>query len=112
MAKLAKSGLLYGSIQRLRLQYQDTVQEWEILDTGKQLEAAKELSLLGWGPVLGMTQKALHRRQMKYTKHLDCLPLTPEQEEWHKTNVNCSAEVCTMPEFARRPHWQYMYQEG
>ena len=113
MAKLAKSGLLYGSVQRLRLQYQDTLQEWDILDTGNQLEAAKELSLLGWGPVLGITQKALHGRQiLKYSKRLDCLPLTPKQEEWHKANVNCSAEVCTMPEFAGRPDWQYMYQEG
>ena len=110
MAKLAKGGLLYGSIQRLRLQYQDTLQEWEIVDRGKQLEAAKELSLLGWGPVLGMTQKALHGRQIKYTKQLGCLPLTPEQEKWHKHNVNCSAEVCTMPEFTGRPHWQYMYE--
>lgn len=73
MAKLANSGLLYGSVRLLRLRYQDTLQEWEIVDTGKQPEAAKELSLLGWGSVLGITQKALHARKVYEASRLFAL---------------------------------------
>lgn len=110
MKRLAESGLLLGKIRRLRLWYQDALQEWEVTGQAKLTESIKECALFGWGPVLGITQKALHGGQIDYSEDLDCLPLTAEQVHWHEENANCSEEICSMPQFSGQPHWRWLYR--
>ena len=72
--KIARIGILHGSIDEVRVQYKQIVQSWSVPDSRDKALAAKILSPYGWGPVLRITQKAVDEGRLTYSEALDCRP--------------------------------------
>lgn len=77
--KMARIGILHGSIDEVRVQYKQIVEGWCVPDSRDKALAAKILSPYGWGPVLRITQKAVDEGQIAYSEALDCRPRLSEE---------------------------------
>ena len=72
--KIARIGILHGSIDEVCVQYRHLVKGWRVPDSRDKALAAKVLSPYGWGPVLMMTQKLVDAGEIAYSEVLDCRP--------------------------------------
>ena len=76
--KIARIGILHGSIDEVGVKYRNFVQVWRVPDSRDKALAAKVLSPYGWGPVLKITQKAVDKGDIAYSEALDCRPPSSE----------------------------------
>ncbi|CAF9939930.1 MAG: hypothetical protein HETSPECPRED_002107 [Heterodermia speciosa] len=74
LKKIARIGILHGSVDEVRVQYNQTVLSWPVADSRDKALAAKVLSPYGWGPILKITQKSVDAREIAYSEALDCRP--------------------------------------
>ena len=104
--KLARIGILHGSVDEVLVRYRHLVKGWRVPDSRDKALAAKVLSPYGWGPILKITQKAVEAGNIAYSEALDCRPPVFEEAAELSSGLE-EMSIANYEEYGRgwKSHW-------
>ena len=105
--KIARIGILHGSIDEVRVRYRHLAKGWQVPDSRDKALAAKVLSPYGWGPILRITQKSVDAGDIAYSEALDCKPPPSDDEVAEMSRELEEMFLTNYEEYGRgwKSHW-------